>query len=138
MTRPRIVIADDSRQMREIIEDLVDPNFDVVASVEDGRAAVDAAERYSPDLVLLDISMPTLNGIQAGQQINECCPSVLFLVVSEHSERSYVEAAFSAGARGFVPKRKIASELLTAMQDILAGKEYGRPLDGLPTNLSRR
>lgn len=126
MSRSRIVIADDSRAMREIIEGLVDPDYEVVASVEDGRAAVEAAERHGPELVLLDISMPILNGIQAGQQIKECCPSVVFLVVSEHSDRSYVEAAFNAGARGFVPKRKIASELLPAMHDVLAGKEYGR------------
>ena len=127
MTRPRIVIADDSRQMRDIIEGLVAGDYDVVASVEDGRTAVDAAKRYTPELILLDVSMPILNGIEAGRQILQCCPSVRVLVVSEHSEKSYVEAAFSA-AQGFVAKRKIASELLAAMGDILAGKEHGRPL----------
>jgi len=114
--------------MREIIAGLVERDYDVVASVEDGQTAVDAARRYSPDLVLLDISMPILNGIQAGQQINDSHPSILLLVISEHSERSFIDAAFAAGARGFVPKRKIASELLKAMEDVLAGQEYGRSL----------
>lgn len=112
--------------MREIIKGLVEQDYDVVASVDDGQAAVEAAERYGPELVLLDISMPVLNGLQAAQQIKERCPSVVFVVVSEHSDTDYVDAAFRVGARGFVVKRKMASELLPAIQDVLAGKEYGR------------
>lgn len=123
---PRLMIVDDSALMREAIEMVVDPEFDVVASVQDGKTAITAAAGLDPELVLLDISMPGVNGFEAARQIKQACPITLLIFVSEHEEKSYREAGFSAGGSGYVIKRKMASELIPAIRSVLAGKEYGR------------
>ncbi len=127
MNQPRLLVADDSAIMREMVEELVKPDFIVVASVEDGKAAVEAAQELHPELALLDVSMPILNGFEAGRQIKQLCPFVLLMFISEHREQAYVEAAFGAGATGYVVKSKMISELIPAIREVLAGNEYGRP-----------
>ena len=121
-----MIIADDSALMREAIEIALNDQYQIVARVEDGEAAVAAAATLSPQLILLDISMPGVNGLNAARQIKRTYPFILLIFVSEHDERSYREAAFQAGGSGYVAKTKIMSELLPAIQDVLTGKEYGR------------
>lgn len=126
MNGPRLIIADDSALMRKAIEIALSAQYEIVARVEDGEAAVAAAATLSPQLMLLDISMPGVNGLDAARQIKRTYPFILLIFVSEHDERGYREAAFEAGGSGYVAKTKIMSELLPAIQDVLTGKEYGR------------
>ena len=127
MTEPRLIIADDSALMREMLQELVQPDYQIVASVFDGQAAVEAVQQLRPGLVLLDISMPGLNGFEAARQIKQLCPQVLLLFVSEHRGLEYIQAAFQAGGSGYVLKSKMTSELLPAIRDVLAGRKYGQP-----------
>ena len=120
------MIVDDSALMREVIESLLDAEYEVVASVPDGETAITAAAGLGPELILLDISMPGLNGFEAAREIKRASPVTLIIFVSEHRETSYIEAGFSAGASGYVVKSKMMSELLPAIHSVLAGHEYGR------------
>ena len=126
MKLPRLMIVDDSALMRQIIETVLNSGYDVVASVPDGRTAVTAAASLAPELVLLDISMPGIDGFEAARQIKRACPVTSIIFVSDHRENSYIEAGFRAGGSGYVVKGKMTSELLPAIESVLAGKEYGR------------
>ena len=126
MNGPRLVIADDSALMRQAIEMTLNAQYEIVACVEDGEQAVAAAATFSPQLILLDISMPGLNGLEAARQIKLAFPVILLIFVSEHGEKSYTEAAFDAGGSGYVTKNRMVLELLPAIRDVLIGKEYGR------------
>lgn len=133
---PRLIVADDSSIMRMMVEELVKPDYTVVASVEDGRAAVNGAQQLRPDLVLLDVSMPILDGFEAARQIKQLCPLTLLIFVSEHREQVYAAAAFDAGGSGYVLKSKMISDLLPAIRAVLAGGEHGRP-DGCQNSRSK-
>jgi|SRR5690242_21817174 len=126
MSAPRLMIVDDSVLMRQAIETILNSEYEVVASVADGEMAVTTAAGLAPELVLLDISMPGLNGFEAARQIKRASPVTLVIFVSEHGEKSYIDAGFSVGASGYVVKSKMMSELLPAIQNVLGGKEYGR------------
>ena len=126
MNAPRLIIVDDSALMRQVIHSILDSQYEVVASVGDGEAAITAAAGLAPVLVLMDISMPGVNGFEAARQIKRAAPVTLIIFVSEHRENSYIEAGFSAGGSGYVLKSKMISELLPAIQSVLAGEEYGR------------
>lgn len=126
MNMHQLIIVDDSAAMRQMIEGFLNSQYEVLASVSDGEAATTAAAGLAPELVLLDITMPGVNGFEAARRIKQASPVTLIIFVSEHSERSYIEAGFSAGASGYVVKSKMVSELLPAIQTVLAGKEYGR------------
>lgn len=126
MNGPRLIIADDSALMRKAVEMALNGQYEIVARVEDGEAAVAAAETLRPQLILLDVSMPGLNGLEAARQIKRLCPFTLLVFISEHDEKSYREAAFDAGGSGYVRKEKMLAELLPAIRDVLTGKEYGR------------
>ena len=126
MNPPRLIIADDSALMRQAVELTVHGECDVVASVPDGEAAIMAAAKLEPEVILLDISMPGINGFEAGRQIKRASPGTRIIFVSEHEQKSYVEAGFNAGASGYVFKNKMASELVPAIRSVLGGKEYGR------------
>ena len=134
MNRIRLVIADDSEPTRYLLQDLLKLDYLIVASVGDGQAAVEAARQFKPELVLLDISMPILDGFEAAKQIKELCPSTPLIFISDHSETVYIEAAFSFGGSGYVVKSKMIAELVPAIGRVLAGEEYGRPI---PARCSR-
>ena len=128
MNAPRLIIVDDSDLMRQVIESVLDSQYEVVGSVADGETAVTAAARLTPELVLLDISMPGIDGFEAARQIKRASPVTLIIFVSDHRGRSYIEAGFSAGGSGYVVKSNMMSELLPAIQSVLTGKEYW-PMD---------
>lgn len=128
MKRFRVLLADDHSLLLDGIRLMVEPEFELVAAVEDGKALVDAAKQLRPDLVLLDISMPVLNGIDAAYTLHREVPTAKLIIVSMHADADYVTEAFRAGASGYVLKRSAGSELLTAMREVLKGNHYVSPL----------
>lgn len=127
MKRARILLADDHALMLENISGILAPHYEIVGTVADGRALVEAALRLKPDLIIVDITMPLLNGIDATAQIKKCMPGMKLLFVTMHASTAYIEAAFSAGGTGYVLKSGIRQELLQAAQSVLQGCVYVSP-----------
>jgi DNA-binding NarL/FixJ family response regulator len=128
MKRPRILLADDHRLLREAFAQLLEPGCDVVAAVPDGRALLAAARELHPDIVVLDIAMPLLNGLDAARQLKGLMPEVklIFLTVSEDPDLA--AEAFRAGASGYLLKNSAASELFKAIEEVSRGRSYVTPL----------
>jgi DNA-binding NarL/FixJ family response regulator len=127
MTRPRVLIADDHRVLSEGLKSLLQPHFDVVGIVTDGRELVAASTSLNPDVVVLDISMPSLNGIDAARQLRSAGARAKLVFLTMHREVTYAARALEAGASGFVLKHSAASELVTAIQEALKGGTYITP-----------
>jgi DNA-binding NarL/FixJ family response regulator len=119
--RRRILIADDQPKLLERVSELIATEHDVVGAVGDGDAAVAAAESLHPDLVILDISMPGMNGFEAARRISAHDPAPRIMFLSVHEEADFLEAARQAGAVGYVLKRSIAGDLLPAIRLVLDG-----------------
>jgi DNA-binding NarL/FixJ family response regulator len=126
--KPRLLLADDHTLLLEGIRLMLEPEFDLVGSVEDGQALLAAAKALKPDIILLDISMPRLNGIDAAHRLRKILPSAKLIFLTMHAGADYVAEAFRAGARGYLLKRSAASELLTAIRAVLKGDHYVSPL----------
>src|SRR3954468_11272849 len=128
MKRPRVLLADDHRLIREAFAQLLEPGCDVVGAVADGRALLAAAQDLRPDIVVLDIAMPLLNGLDAARQLKRLIPEIklIFLTVSEDPDLA--AEAFRAGASGFLLKNSAASELLRSIQEVFEGRSYVTPL----------
>ena len=127
MRRSTILLADDHTLVMEGLKKLLEPRFEIVGAVEDGRELVAAAERIKPDAVLLDISMPGLNDIDAARQIKKDLPNVRLIFLTMHADAVYVSGAFRAGANGYVLKRCAAAELVDAIGQVLRGRTYVTP-----------
>lgn len=128
MSNPRVLLADDHTLVLEGFRKLVEEHCTLLGAVEDGRALVEAAERLQPDVVLLDISMPRLNGIDAARKLKKHHPEMKFIFVTMHADPSYVNEAFRAGASGYLLKRSAAQELMQAIQAVTQGDYYVTPL----------
>ncbi len=124
MNRPRLLIAEDHPDTQDVLRELLEPDHDIVGLVSDGQAALDAAAKLDPDLVLLDISMPRLGGIAAARQLQRSMPALKFIFVTAHADPLYVDEAFRIGARGYVLKQAMISDLLDAVREVLAGGTY--------------
>ena len=107
---------------------MLDDQCDLVGMVEDGRALLEAAERVQPDIVILDVSMPLLNGIDAATQLKKSHPSIKVIFVTMHADADYVRSAFEAGASGYLLKRSAVDELEQAIRAVWAGHTYITPL----------
>lgn len=107
---------------------MLEPEYEIVGRVEDGQALLVEAQRLKPDVILLDISMPLLNGIDAARQLSKQLPSAKLIFVTQHSDPEFVTEAFRAGAAGYLLKRSAASELLSAIREVLKGHHYVSPL----------
>ena len=128
MTRPRVILADDHTLLVDGLRSLLEPRCELVGTVEDGRALIEAAQRLHPDVILLDISMPLLNGLEAAHQLKELVPDSKLIFLTMHADRSYVREAFRAGASGYLLKRSAVSELEHAISVVLRGRRYITPL----------
>jgi len=124
MSRARILLADDHRIVAEGLRSLLEPTYELVEIVEDGRQLVAAAQRLQPDVIVADITMPLLNGLDAVEQLRQsgCQAKVIFLTM--HKDALYAARALRAGASGFVLKHSASAELLTAIQAALTGRTY--------------
>jgi DNA-binding NarL/FixJ family response regulator len=123
-TRPRVLIADDHRTMVELLRSLLGNRCEVVGAVGDGRQLLIEAPKLNPDVIVLDISMPLLDGFDAAQQLRSLVPGAKFVFLTMNHDSSLVDAAFEQGAVGFVLKSAAARELLPAIFDVLEGKAY--------------
>jgi len=128
MSKARILLADDHRIVIEGLKKLLEPDYDVVGTVEDGRALIAAVAELQPDVVVADVSMPHLNGIEAVRQIKEKSPQIKVVMLTMHHDVQYAVRAFEAGASGFVLKASASNELITAIGEAMRGKTYVTPL----------
>ncbi|HEV8071382.1 MAG TPA: response regulator transcription factor [Planctomycetaceae bacterium] len=128
MRRPRVLLADDHRLLREAFAELLKAECDVVGTVGDGRAVLEMAPELQPDVVVLDIAMPLLNGLDAARQLKLTMADVkvIFLTVSEDPDLA--AEAFRVGASGYLLKNSAASELLQAIGEVVQGRSYVTPL----------
>ena len=133
MKRPRILLADDHAPLLEGIRGVLAPHYEIAGTVEDGQTLVEAALRLKPDLIVSDITMPHLSGIDAAIQIKASLSGIKLLFVSAHSNLAYVTAAFEAGGTGYVLKSDVLEELLDAVRSVLKGRIYVS--SGLSTEL---
>lgn len=127
MKQPRVLMADDHSIMLAGVRKLIEDCCDVVGTVEDGRALLEAAERLKPDLILLDITMPLLNGLDAARQLKKSHPDVKLLFLTMHASPRYATEAFKAGGNGYLLKQSAVSELSQAIEAVLQGKCYLTP-----------
>jgi DNA-binding NarL/FixJ family response regulator len=126
-SRPRILIADDHALIAEAFSTLLSDDFDVVATVHDGRSLIEMAQQTRPDVILVDIGMPILNGLEAAQRIRRVLPEVRVIYVTINYDPELVAAALSRGASGYLPKTAAASELVEAVHQVLQGGVYVSP-----------
>ena len=127
MSKLRVLLADDHPNLLQMVENIVEPILEVVGKVPDGKSLLEAAAKLHPDLIVTDISMPILNGIEAVKKLKEsgCRAKIVFLTV--HSDHDFVRACFEAGAAGYVLKPRIDTDLLIAMQAALVGQSFTSP-----------
>lgn len=128
MVPKRLLLADDHPLMLEGLVGILQPEFEIAGVATNGRMLMELAERLKPDLIVLDISMPELNGIEAARRLSKSLPSAKVVFVTQQLDPSYVRAAFEAGAMGYVAKQSAASELRQAVRLALANRYYVTPL----------
>ncbi len=126
MTKIRILLADDHTVIRLGLKLLLErqADFQVVGEAEDGRKAMQLAESLQPDVIVMDVAMPNLNGIEATRQITTAQPKVAVVVLSMHSDESYVMRALKAGAKGYLLKDSAEADLIQAIRTVVTGKSY--------------
>jgi DNA-binding NarL/FixJ family response regulator len=135
--RPRVLLADDHTLLLDAFEKLLVPEFEIVGQVPDGRALLDAAAALKPDVIVLDIGMPLLNGLEAARQIKRDLPNVKLVFLTMYENPDLAAEAFRSGASAYLLKRSAASELVTAIREVMKGRSYVTPLatEGLVTSL---
>jgi DNA-binding NarL/FixJ family response regulator len=128
VTRARILLADDHTLMAEALQALLQVEFDVVGTVSDGRALLKAAAALKPDVVVVDIGMPLLNGLDAGEQLKALQPEIKVIYLTQNREARVAVEAFRRKASGYLLKDSAASELIAAIREALQGRSYVSPL----------
>jgi DNA-binding NarL/FixJ family response regulator len=124
MPKPRILLGDDHALILEGMRSILAPDFEIVGSAPNGRELVVLAQQLKPDAVVLDITMPILNGIEAARQIKAALRAIKLVFVTQAMDRSYIRAAFQVGASAYVSKQSVAIELVTALQQALNGNYF--------------
>ena len=127
MDLPKLIIADDHKLVAEALRKLIDPHFEVVATVADGHELLVSAKALKPDVVVVDVAMPLLNGLEAGRQLKEEMPKVKLIFLTMNEDPELAVEAMRSGASAYVLKKSAASELLQAMVLALRGKSYVTP-----------
>ena len=125
---PEVLIADDHRILAEGVRGLLESEFKVVDIVDDGRKLVETAKRLQPDVIVADITMPSLNGIEAAVQLRDAGVTSKVVFLTQHRDVAYARRAIEAGAAGYVLKHSVANELMTAIQEALRGQTYITPM----------
>lgn len=127
MARTRILLADDYNGMRDRAVRLLEPEFEVIGVVGDGHALLEAATKMQPDVCVIDISMPVLNGIEAATRLKENGSQAKIIFLTVHEDADFVQAALATGALGYVAKSRMASDLREAINGAMAGRLFISP-----------
>jgi DNA-binding NarL/FixJ family response regulator len=125
--RASVLLADDHEDFLAAVVRHLEPHFDIVRTVGNGRILLDAAARLAPDVIVLDISMPVLNGIEAARQLKAAGSSAKIVFLTVHADPDYVRAALGTGALGYVLKSELASDLLPCLSEALLDRSYVSP-----------
>jgi DNA-binding NarL/FixJ family response regulator len=126
--RPSILLADDHKEIRTIVVDLLEREFEILSTVADGQELLREASKLTPDVCLLDISMPLLNGIEAAIQLKERGSTAKIIFLTIYEDWDFIQAALRVGASGYVFKRRISSDLSLAVSEALAGRTFISPI----------
>jgi DNA-binding NarL/FixJ family response regulator len=126
--RIRILLADDQPELLEAVTRLLEDEFDVVAAVENGEEAIDAVANLDPDLLVLDISMPILNGLEVASFLKSSASRTKIIFLTIHEDIDFIETAFLAGALGYVLKSRFVIDLIPAIREVLQGHVFCLPL----------
>jgi DNA-binding NarL/FixJ family response regulator len=127
MLGTRVILADDHTLMLDALKNLLEPEFEVVGTFADGRALVEAAPQLKPDVIVLDIAMPIMNGLNAGQRLKRLMPEVKLLYLTMNQDQDMAAEAFRVGANGYLLKNSAASELVSAIRQVVRGGSYVTP-----------
>ena len=127
MNKTRVLLAEDHVLVSEGLTKLLEKDFILVGSVTDGRALVQAVKVHTPDIAVVDISLPLLNGLEAAKQIKKCEPQTKLIFLTMHAEESYVKEAFQAGGSGYILKQSATAELVFAIKEVSQGRTYVSP-----------
>ena len=127
MTTPRILLADDQEEMLQTLVEMLEGEFQIVGTAENGMRVLELTPRLAPDIVVLDISMPVLNGFEAALRLKAQCLAARVVFLTAHEDTDLVEAGMSAGALGYVVKSCLATDLVPALWQALAGKTFVSP-----------
>jgi DNA-binding NarL/FixJ family response regulator len=128
VSKIRIVVADDHEEMLSLVKEVLQPEFEVVAAVRDGRDLLNAVKNFKPDVIIADITMPEMSGIEATRKIVEEDLEARIILLTMHNDRTMVEEGLSAGAKGYVLKLAASQELVPAVYEIIQGRFYISPL----------
>jgi DNA-binding NarL/FixJ family response regulator len=125
----RLVLADDKKEFRQYLRALLDkdPGLTVIGEAEDGQTAIRLARELEPDIVIMDVAMPAITGIEATRQIVASLPRTKVLALSVHADRRFIEAMLDAGASGYVLKEDMLTELSPAIRTVVRGQTYVSP-----------
>lgn len=128
MLGTRVILADDHILMLDALRNLLEPEFEVVGTFADGRALVEAAPQLKPDVIVLDIGMPLMNGLSAGQRLKRLMPAAKLIYLTMNQDQDMAAEAFRLGANGYLLKHSAASELVDAIRQVVRGGSYVTPL----------
>jgi DNA-binding NarL/FixJ family response regulator len=128
MAPPRLILADDHELILDALKNLLEPEFEVVGMFTNGLALVEAARKLNPNVIVLDIGMPTMNGLNAGHRLKQQLPAVKLIYLTMNQDPDLAAQAFRLGASGFLVKNSAGSELIHALREVLRGGYYVTPL----------
>ena len=128
MTRAKVLLADDHAMVAAGLGSLIEPEFELVGTVADGRGLLTAATELEPDVIITDISMPLLNGLDAVRQLRQANPRLRVIFLTMHGDADFATEAFRVGASAYLLKQSASEELATAIREVLKGRVYITPL----------
>ena len=128
MKRPKIILADDHTILLDALRNMVEPEFDVVALCSNGRELIKAARELNPVMIVLDIGMPMMNGLNAGQRLKQILPAVKLVYLTMNQDPDMASEAFRLGASAYLLKTSAGAELIRALREVLLGGTYVTPL----------
>lgn len=128
MKRPRVILADDHPLMMDALKNLLEPDFEIVGTFTDGHALVEGAPKLNPNAIVLDIGMPTMNGLSAGERLKKLLPTVKLVYLTQNVDQDMAREAFQLGASAYVIKSSAASDIVRALQEALRGGSYVTPV----------
>ena len=134
MRKVRILLADDQPMIYGAVASLLSPTYKIVACVGAGRALIQAATRMKPDVIVTDISMPILNGIEAANILRDSGSTSRIIFLTIHQDLDYINAGFAAGALAYVAKPRMSADLLSAIQEALVGRSFVSPIASKATS----